>query len=342
MIMDLNLAASASRNEKPFPWWKTLPFDFDDVRVSVGHRPSGFRFSEFIINIEARFEGLTIGACGEAKTSDAAMTKAIAELVERTTLMKWHRMSPSVSTSNGWAAHEDIPQSKLNAVLELTERDAVLAQWYSAHPFIEISPSAWPLSLKNWASEELSKSEFPIMRLLMSTEGIGPSLTCLFLNDSGYGVSGHATKVTLTESIEAAIAETCRAAHHVLRRSFWKDALELFKRTNERVQPGGHAVYYAYQDIFPSWMFGKSIEWQEADGAWRKRMTLFMTEELPRFNFQVALENPLVVGFASHPQIFDLSWGTTNAENVLNMTASRRFAVPLTEQILNHQPHIVS
>lgn len=256
-------------------WWTALPFELCKVRVSNGSRPEGFRFSPFITNIEAELNGAEIQSCGEAATQDLAMLKALMELIERASLMQLphKRTEKAPGTSNGWAAHETLSQAKTHAVLELVERDAVLAQWYLSSPFLELLPQAWPAEIAGWSRTELARSEFPKMKLLLSTEGIGPSVTCIFLNERGYGVSGHAAKMTLGESIEAAIAETCRAAHHALRRSFWKDTQVLRDRAQEvRVQPGAHAVFYAYHEPFPKWMFGAGLSWIEAERTWSRRM----------------------------------------------------------------------
>ncbi|MFP5458494.1 MAG: YcaO-like family protein [Bacteriovoracia bacterium] len=344
-FMQLQNASSTMQGDGGVPWWTALPFDLRDVRISRGSRPVGFRFSQFIINVEAELNGAKISACGEANTEDLAMTKALMELVERVSLAQrpFKRTKTAPRTSNGWAAHETLPQAKNHAVFELVERDAVLAQWYLSSPFLELSPEDWPVEIVKWAQDELALSEFPRMRLLLSTEGLGPSLTCLFVNDRGRGVSGHATKATLSESIEAAIAETCRAAHHALRRSFWEDAQKLRNRTpGIRVQPGAHAVFYAYYGPFPAWMLGDCLSWADAERMWSLRTDLLRSNELSEFDFQQTLDEPAVVGFATHPLALELTWGTTDLQTVLKRIEGRKFSVSIQKRILNTQPHIIS
>lgn len=305
----------------------------------------GFRFSKYIFNMEAILDGAEIRSCGEADSEDLAMTKAIMELIERASLMHWHQehKPAATGTSNGWAAHETFLQAKSSAILELVERDAVLAQWYFSEPFLEIPPNEWPQALVQWSQVELSKSEFPEMKILISTKGIGPSVTCLFLNADGFGVSGHSTKGNLQESIESAIAETCRAAHHAIRRSFWSDAQTLLRRMkNVRVQPGSHAVYYAYHEPFPGWMFGSQTSWAEAERSWNKRVDLLLRREIFNFTFHQVLSHPVIAGFATHDQAFELAWGTTDMEKVLKQAEKRNFSAFMKERILNIQPHIVS
>lgn len=344
--MQLPSVNSAIQYDDAAPWWMVLPLGLHNVRVSKGSRPFGFRFSQFIVNIEAESNGTEIRACGEANTEDLAMTKALMELIERTSLVQWSLKSTRTApgTSNGWAAHESLSQAQSHAMLELVERDAVLAQWYISSPFLELSREAWPVEIVKWTQAELVLSEFPRMRLLLSTEGLGPSLTCLFVNDQGYGVSGHATKATLSESIKAAIAEACRAAHHALRRSFWKDTQKLRDRApGTQVQPGAHAVFYAYHEPFPKWMFGDSFSsWAEAERAWNLRADFLRNHEISKFDFQQTLHEPAVVGFATHPLALELTWGTTDIQKVLKQMEGRKFSVSIQERTLNNQPHIVS
>lgn len=343
--MRLSLADSVFRHDDALVWWRALPFDFRDVRVSGGSRPVGFRFSRHIVNIEARLNDSTVHVCGEADTKELAATKSVMELIERASLILWHRehQDDASRTSNGWAAHESLSEAKTSAVFELVERDAVLAQWYSSIPFLEIRPQEWPEEIAKWSKTELARSEFPEMKLLLSTEGLGPSLTCVFVNGQGRGVSGHASKSTLRESIEAAIAEACRAAHHTLRRAFWEDSRILLDRdAGKRVQPGAHAVYYAYREPFPKWMFGDRLCWSQAETIWSRRVESLMELELLNFGFQLTLEKPAVVGFVTNPQAFELSWGVTDTQKVLEKMKKRTFTTSMVGRTLNIKPHIVA
>ena len=331
--MALNL-----RTKKSEEWWQALPFPFSSFAVSEGSRPEGFRFSRHIINAEAELFGRKVVACGEADTPELAITKAIAELLERSALLTYSLDHPgNASSSNGWAAHSDVESARTAASLELCERDAVLAQWYTATPFLEIPESELPQSIQQWRSSELTISEFPILRVLLSTCGLGPSVTCLFMNERGFGVSSHSTKSTLAESIDSAIAETCRAAHHTLRKAFWRDTLALKSGEATDVTPGTHSVYYAYHEPLPNWMFGESVSWNDADILWRSGIESALALET---QFQVLLESPVVVGFARNPLALPLNWGTTKIESVLETAAGKRLAAQTPEW--NLKPHIIS
>ena len=343
--MSLQKVSPCKSDQMSSQWWHSLPFAYRDLRVSTGSRPAGFRFSRSIINIEAEFQDVSFLTCGEADSPDLAMTRAIAELLERTAMKDWLDKNPqsNIRSSNGWAAHGSSESARMNAIFERAERDAVLAQWYSATPFLQVSNEGLPQALRTWATEELSQSEFPILKILISTVGLSPSVTCVFMNRGGFGVSGHAAKPDLQDSIESAIVEACRSAHHYLRRSFWSDSVRLKRGDgSERIQPGAHAVYYAYHEPFPAWMFGAELPWNDAIHYWNERTEEFVRHELPKFSFQVALEDPIFVGFATHPETFEISWGPTDPALVLLTAANRRFASPITERTLNRKPHIIS
>lgn len=331
-------------NQEKKQWWQSLPFAYQDLKISIGSRPVGFRFSQSIVNIEAQFQNVSFLTCGEADNQNLAMTKALAELLERTAMKEWSTKNPqsTVQSSNGWAAHQSQESARLNAVFERVERDAVLAQWYSKTPFLQIASESLPQDIQEWANTELSQSEFPIFKVLISIQGIGPSVSCVFMNEAGLGVTGHSAKSDLKESIESAIAEACRAAHHFLRRSFWNDSLKLKSGNNfEKVQPGAHAVYYAYHEPLPLWMFGEEVSWSKAIQYWEEKTEKFVNGELSRFSFHNVLDNPIFVGFATHPEIFEINWGPTDPSAVLRMADVRRSSF-LNEQNLNLKPHIVS
>ena len=332
--------------EAPIEWWTSLPFEYQNLRLFTDSRPAGFRYSKHIVSIEAVFRDTPLLVCGEDDSRDLAVTKAIAELLERTAMKSWLDENPGfgIENSNGFAAHLNADFARESAIYERVERDAVLAQWYTTTPFHQITQRTFPEKLCTWISEELSSSEFPILKILLSTQGLGPSATCLLLNKDGLGVSGHSSKANMWEAIENAIAEACRAAHHYLRRSFWNDSLLLRNAISgaPKIRPGAHALYYAYHESFPAWMFGDEVDWDDANELWKDRVKTFSREAMGRFSFQVILDEPLTIGFAHSPECFDLTWGPCAPHQILSSEASRRFASPINERNLNQKPHIVA
>jgi len=304
--------------------------DFSNLKVSKGLRPEGFRFFPFIYNIEST-DGLL--ACGEASSKELALTKAYAEWIERKVMSQYSQSHPEVINSNGWASHVDVESARENAIFERIERDGVLAQWYLRRPFLEMEVPF----LSEWVKNELHTSEFPVLKVLLSTEGLGPSVTCLLMNESGYGVSGHSSRVDLKTAVKSALAETCRAAHHALRKSYWKDTLCLRDRESVQVLPGAHAVYYVYHEPFPSWMFGEKLSFSAAGDLWKSQLDDFYATAYDTFLFHQVESDPLVVGFAQSDRCLDLHWGSKPR---FQPQMKARFGIEFEQ--MNLKPHIVS
>lgn len=313
------------------------PFSYNSLRIEEGLRPIGFRFSKHIINIIANLNGREIIACGEAETRELAKTKAISELIERSALIT-NSEKYNTQTSNGWAAHPEKAQAKINATLELVERDAVLAQWYSSTPFLQIDSATLPIEIQNWASQELSRSEYPKLFLLLSTMGIGPSVTCILQNETGFGVSAHCTKSEIHQSVVGAITEACRAAHSSIRKEHWRSSLKLKTGASGLFDPSTHGVFYAYHEAFPEWMFGNNISWLDASAAWEARVNGVLIDTC--FEFQSVMELPIHVGFAKHVSAFELIWASTDVEKVALSEGAKR--LNLKSETINGKPHIVS
>jgi hypothetical protein len=314
-----------------------FPFAYQSLRIETGFRPIGFRYSKSITEISATLNDREILVCGESESHDLGFDKAISELIERSALLSFgHKFG--ATTSNGWAAHPNVEQARKNAILEIAERDAVLAHWYSKTPFIEVPANEFPLDIQAWVLFELKNSEFPILRLLFSSAGLGPSVTCILMNKDGFGVSAHATKETISGAIASAIAEACRAAHSTLRRSHWKDTMRLKIGEKGRVDPSAHALYYAYHERFPNWMFGKTMAYADVKRNWYLRLNECFEDR--HFSFQQVMSHPTNVGFATHPLAFELRWETTNPYLVMSEKGFQR--LKLKPEAINGQPHIVS
>lgn len=332
------LGATNNQNQEMNNWWSDLPFDLQNVKVSVGSRPIGFRYSPYIFNIEADLGNQSILTCGEDSNQQMAITKALAELVERSALISYPNKN-NILTSNGWAAHENENSCRKSASLELIERDAVLAQWYSATPFIQLDITTLPDSFQNWIKKELSSSEFPNLFVMLSTEGYGPSISTFFINNDGKGVCGHSTKLSILESLESSISETCRAAHLSIRKSFWDDSISLLENKIVKVDPGTHAVYYSYHDRFPQWIFGKTVTWNQAIAMWNNKIQKIEFED---FSFKTVLNDPWVVGYATHPNLINVNWGSSVEAEIIHILRNRNIVFGREYKTVNLKPHIVS
>lgn len=317
-----------------------LPFQFSSIQVRKDRRPEGFRFYSHSMTIESQLHGREIIVCGEAFDQATASAKAISELLERATLIEYAIKNPSIlKTSNGWAAHPSEDTAKQNAILEVIERDAVLAQWYSSTPFTEIDFQTLPKQFQDLANTEIKKSEFPILKILLSTKGLGSSVTCVFMNDQGFGVSGHSSKLVLSSAIENALGETCRAAQLTLSNAYFSDSEVLKNHSDQqKIDPGAHAVYYAYHEAFPNWMFGKKISWADAELDWNLKMNELVKSNFDQFKIETVLTDPVYVCLAKNKKAIELFWGpSASAINDQALLFER-----LKTNKINTKPHPIS
>lgn len=321
-------------------WWKSLPFPLENVSVFEVFRPMGFRFSESSYNIAAEILGRKLLVSGEGKTQEQAVTKAVAELIERSTLIEFADANPAVKTSNGWAAHSDLNIAKLNAIRELVERDSILKHWYLRTPFEVINTNSLPQTVKSWVATELALSELPQLEILISSIGFGPTATAILKNNMGFGVVGHCSRENIEESIDGAIEEACRMAHHFLLRSYLDDCEAMSMQISKKVNPGAHGVFYAHQESFPSWLFGSIVDFNAAKAGWiKKKSDLEMNIE--KFNTKVIRQDPLFVVQATSDCTIDLNWGIESSGSLDLRLMGKMPKVLQTMDGYNLKPHIV-
>lgn len=319
-------------------WWRSLPFQLTDVSVFESIRPVGFRFRKHAYNISGFLKGKSLVVTGEANNQELAITKAVAEFIERCALFEFACNHSDVKSSNGWAAHTDPVAAQENAIRELVERDAVLRHWYSMTPFFEITNSTLPESILSWKDLDLSRSEFPDLKILVSHLGCGPSVTALLLNENGFGVAGHCSKESLMEAIDGAIEEACRMAEHYLLNSFLEDTIKLKSQLSAKVETGAHGVYHAHQKPFPKWLRGKLLDFTDVSILWMKKNSdLFKSKN--QFTTLEACADPLYVVQAKNKNVIELSWGYEKLE-ILKARVSGKIS-NINEKNLNLEPHII-
>ncbi len=321
-------------------WWTTLPFQLSDVVVAESVRPIGFRFRNYSFNIAGKINGKDILVTGEADTKNLAITKAVAEFIERCVLIESSENQPEIKTSNGWAAYTSEIEAQENAIRELVERDAVLRHWYTRTSFAVINLNSLPEHIQKWAKLELSKSEFPELKILVSHLGHGPSVSAILMNKDGYGVTGHCSKESIIDSIEGAIEESCRMAQHYLLKTYLSDTEKLKSGETTRVETGSHGVYYAHQEPLPSWMFGKTIDLQSATSSWSLKNT-DRKQCKSAFKLTMARSNPLFVFQAQSDSVIELSWGLETFESLKNRLNEKLDKRLILESKLNLSPHII-
>lgn len=92
-------------------------------------------FSDF--NVKACFNGHIIEGRGIDKDQDSALLKAFSEIIERMTCKRLG------IRSNGVAAHFDKDLARMNARMELVERDAILSHFLTNEPFFLKETFPW-------------------------------------------------------------------------------------------------------------------------------------------------------------------------------------------------------
>jgi hypothetical protein len=321
-------------------WWMSLPFKLSDVVVVESVRPIGLRFRKYSFNIAGKIDGQNILVTGEANTKDLAITKAVAEFIERCVLIEFSKKHHDVKTSNGWAAHTNSESAQENAIRELVERDAVLRHWYTRTPFHVLNLNSLPEHIQQWVKTELSRSEFPELKILISHLGYGPSVSAVLMNKNGYGVTGHCSKESIIDSIEGAIEESCRMAHHYLLKTYLCDTEKMKSGENTKVETGSHGVYYAHQEPFPSWILGQSIDLKSGANCWSLK-----NKDLSRcksaFILTMASSGTLFVYQAKNESVIELSWGLEKFDSLairLNGKIDKRL---IYESNINLKPHII-
>lgn len=282
------------------PTGETVTIKIERTTKSV--RPVGLRFSPFAFMTEVsagEFRGIGFG---EASTQLVALQKSIAEGAERA-IYKALKGTPYGSTnSNGWAAHIDRARATESAIDELVERDAVLVHWLRKIPMNEISSDTWPTWLTQWTKSELRLSpRFNQLRVLVSSHGYKPTVTTVLMDGQGYAVLSHATASTIDQALVKALAETCRIAQIAMEGAHVESSKALTSTESSvgAISPEDHAMFYAFHELLPSWLFGEPVEWKKAQTRWTQAQQQFMEATVKKLDpkFHQITHGPLVAAF---------------------------------------------
>lgn len=297
--------------------------------VDSAPRPEGFRYSKFICAVSAEARGIISKGGGESYISAKnAFDKAKSEAVERLCLKIYSTKTNQILTSSGWSAHLSEGRAKTNAALELLERDAVLVQWLRAASLNEIALMTLPLKLQWWRLTELRKSEFPILRIFLTTVGFYPVVVAVLQSDGGFGVTGAGTSTNLKNAVDSALTEACRAAHHHIRKSYDVDDIS-------NHLPGVHSVMYSVKNPFPKWFLkpGAIIKWHQAEKLFSKD-ALDLAISKSEINFKTIATGDRTVVRAYSKNLQSVFWGPSTQKDVLNLER-------IKSENVNLLPHIV-
>ncbi|MCM0604509.1 MAG: YcaO-like family protein [Xanthomonadaceae bacterium] len=332
------IAAFHSRKFSPFLEGVTI--DLPHVgkhRLKVSQtskqlRPKGFKFvaHSYMTQIETD-SGVREWGFGEDDNELLSFQKSISEAVERV-VYRLMKNKQSAQTTNGWASHLSKDKAERSAELELYERDAVLSHWLTTTPMREIDPSSFPKKISTWVEKELShSSSFNKLRILVSHLGFLPTVTTVIEDENSFAVLSHATKESIADAIEAALAETCRIAHIA--------ADTKTSTLNKLAQPEFHAMYYAKLEKLPRFIFGEKINLKTAEREWKKRFQEFKDSKSISSSVSFSCSG-LTVAQANNPQVQKLFFGETTSalsEGLINL---HRLKTANTKEI-NLARHIV-
>jgi ribosomal protein S12 methylthiotransferase accessory factor YcaO len=314
-----------------------IPFHLS--RIQAADRPDGFRRSKYIAVFEAKSAEFSVQGDGESLVSESeAIAKATSEAVERLCMKVYATRFNYRETSSGWAAHPNLTIAKMNAALELFERDAALVQWLRAAPLLEIQPHQLPWSIKWWKWTELAKSEFPDLKVMITTEGYFPTVVIVLKNKTGHGVVGTASSTDLTKAIDSALIEACRSALHFIRGTYSDESAALLAGKSIQARPGAHTLLYSKYQQLPEWFTSpkERMSWESAEYLCNQgKLSLAMLEA--RMDFElIGTDNCRIVVKARSPKLQPIFWGqTTNAKD-LNFERIER-----TRNTMNLLPHVV-
>ncbi|MGK5087334.1 YcaO-like family protein [Bdellovibrionota bacterium FG-2] len=308
-------------------------------------KTEGFRFSKFYYCTEIRGGGFHEAGFGEAEFPLLAIQKSISEAVERILFRALKGTTHGTPNSNGWAAHVNKEAAKKAALYELLERDAVLVHWFSKTPFSRIQNNELPKWLPAWSDQNLKKSVFPEVRVLISHAGHAPTVSTQFLNADGHGVISHAAGDSLENALVRAFAETCRLARMAVSHRYYTTSRQLLDfetpLTTNPVGPAEQAVAYAHHFRFPAWLSDETIHWKQAKAQWNRHLRQF-TKNPIRHEFNEIIASPLSAGYCTSPDVQNLFFGRTEDAKQKNILNFERLGRLKTLEAINQLPHFVA
>jgi hypothetical protein len=315
-------------------------------RTSKSVRPVGLRFSTFAFMTEVSAGDARGFGFGEAPTQLIALQKSIAEGVERAIYKAVKGTDHGTTTSNGWAAHINRARALESAVDELVERDAVLVHWLGKIPMKEIAPSTWPSWLLRWTNKELALTPtFNQLRILVSSEGYRPTITTVLINSTGHAVLSHAASTSIERALPKALAETCRIAQIAMEGTHVESSARLGcdNPSSVAITPEDHAMFYAFHEPLPTWLFGERMDWTAARASWKAAQRNFAGTVLAKLNpkFHQVADGPLVVGHATSDLIQSLYFGRTQDAQKRGFINVRRFEEVKHGREIYLMPHCV-
>ncbi|MDZ4661246.1 MAG: YcaO-like family protein [Pseudomonadota bacterium] len=248
-------------------------------------RPDGYFIPGFISGSVF----VSIASIEETGFSDSrpetVTLKATSEALERLVFRKYFKKSGKPDTTNGWACHLELNSALENALCELIERDVALTTWENSGPFYEIPKSLWPSEILKWADSKPHSLEYPDLKIYLCATENGCAISSLLFNERGNFVTGHASGLSLKNSILSATAECFRSAHAALRFEHFSEVSNLHNTniTSLSVPPGAHSLAYAYSVPMPSEVVLKQATPIFIETSWSQHQKIVLGTSLNEF-----------------------------------------------------------
>ncbi len=242
---------------------------------------------------------------------DLAEKRAYSEAIERLALLEYCNRTGSTESSNGWAAHLTADQAVEAAIFELIERDVALATWESGGVFHLVPEFLWPAAIQTWKSSRQRRYEFHDLKIFLSANSNGASISALLFNERGNFVSGHGSARTMEKAILSATHECLRAAHSALRFAHFHETKLLHGKGNSEYpfEPGAHSLAYAYSETMPSEVRVDLISGQDALSLWRRHQLSYEELSLSDFAIDLTRAGSRIVARVKNSKYRKIFWG---------------------------------
>lgn len=309
------------------------------VSCSRSERAPGYRFVRYSYSVKARStSGIETTGYGESDSKFVAIQKAIAEAVERVTMLEAAKLDPTVRTSNGWAAHVTKARAEASARWELLERDTALVIWFSKLGYATLRQDELPARVRRFVRDELSLApRYDQLRVLTGFVGDAPLVGVMLHDSERKGFISFASGFDLDRAIEGALAEACRMADLHAKGLVVHSSPEKAFET-----PDDHALFYAEAYPFPEFFFyGAEMGYRSDLRYWARKSR--RASSVSGFSFEHFRCGPLFIARARNSALQDLFFGyshtaiedgSVNVKRIESLTSAGR--------ILNTLPHCVA
>ncbi len=288
----------------------------------------------FDYSVEINFENESYTGRGTANSEELALTKAMAETIERT-LIKFNKLD----TSNGVAVHFDQELAKNSAKNELLERDSFFCHFLTHTPYSEIDSKLLPQQISDCLQKLLLKN-VTVKFYRMQTANGQPGIVCRS--------SGARYKSTFGSVVGL-------GSHAILENALYSAFYECVRSTigymyqNEQIKHQAKEVFLSKQkhNILDHIHLSLDLNYAHSLDYMFQNESLLFSENLQNLSIEYQpLEMPelfrdvgLHAVIANNINLQNLFFGKSELKNI-NLSRLERFAGrALTQADINFTPH---